>query len=126
MDGNKLKEYDLKLKQLNTAVENITTILSNVLKTQKDYSNNIIVLTESIQTKSQYLNNKIFNSDTNIIGLEKKIADLQASYATLKLIMLKNLEEKQIKELEQIEKKNQIVKVEEVKPDRNKWWMYWN
>lgn len=126
MDGNKLKEYDLKLKQLNTAVDNITTILSNVLKTQKDYSNNIIVLTESIQTKSQYLNNKIFNSDTNIIGLEKKFADLQASYATLKLIMLKNIEEKQIKELEQIEKKNQIVKVEEVKPDRNKWWMYWN
>ena len=155
MAENELKELNnIKIKPLNTAVDNITTVLSNLSKTQKEHSYNILVLTDSVHTKSKYLDNKIFIADTKIIGLEKKVAayntnmtnmnkntnevvdsrvtalekqlaDLRADYEALQSALFKMREDQQLKDLEQMEIQSQAAKAAEVKRDRGKWWVCW-
>lgn len=157
-EHNELKEvnelHNVKMKQVNTAIDNITTVLSGVTKVQKEHSYNILVLTDSVHTKSKYLDNKIFLAETKIMGLEKKVAayntnmtnmnkntnevvdsrvtalekqlaDLRADYATLQAVITKMREDQQLKDLEQMEIQSQAAKAAELKRDRGKWWVCW-
>jgi hypothetical protein len=155
MAEKELKElYDVKIKQLNTAIDNITTVLSTLSKTQKEHSYNILVLTDSVNTKAKYLDNKIFINDTKLISLEKKVAayntnmssmnkntnevvdsrvgalekqlaDLQADYATLQSAFMKMREDQQLKDLEQMEVQSNALKAQQLKQESKKWYLCW-
>ncbi len=155
MAEKELKElYDVKIKQLNTAIDNITTVLSTLSKTQKEHSYNILVLTNSVHTKAKYLDNNIFINDTKLISLEKKVAayntnmssmnkntnevvdsrvgalekqlaDLQADYATLQSAFMKMREDQQLKDLEQMEVQSNALKAQQLKQERKKWYLCW-